>query len=87
MARAEVAGRHAQKEVADQLAALLSGDVDEQRSTPLAVVGAAVTYPTEVLRDAQVPPVARDRFVSDRFPDDPYGLTPATLQALDAWAR
>jgi hypothetical protein len=83
MAQAEVAGRQAQKEVAARLAALLSGDVDQQRSTPLAVVRAAVSYPTEVLRDARVPPVARDRFVSERFPDDPYGLTPATLQALD----
>ena len=30
-----------------------------------------------------MPPVARDRFVSERFPDDPYGLTPASLQAVD----
>lgn len=83
MARAEVAGCQAQKEIAARLDALLSGDVDQQRSTPLAVVRTAVSYPTEVLRAAQVPPVARDRFVSERFPEDPYGLTPATLQALD----
>ena len=58
-------------------------DLDAQRSTPLAVVRAAVSYPTEVLRHARVPPVARDRFVSERFPHDPYGLTPASLAAMD----
>ena len=57
--------------------------MDAQRSTPLAVVRGAVSYPTEVLRRAQVPPVPRDPFVSERFPDDPYGLTPASLQAMD----
>jgi hypothetical protein len=83
MAEAEEAGNRAQRRVADELQALVSADVDAQRSTPLAVVRGAVSYPTEVLRRAQVPPVARDPFVSERFPDDPYGLTPASLQAMD----
>jgi hypothetical protein len=83
LTRAEVAGRRAGQEVAAQLHALLGADVDGQRSTPLAVVRAAVPYPTEVLRQAQVPPVPRDPFVSARFPDDPYGLTPASLAAMD----
>jgi hypothetical protein len=83
MARAEEAAQRAQREVARALHELLSADVDSQRSTPLAVVRAAVSYPTGVLSEARVPPVARDRFVSERFPDDPYGLTPASLQALD----
>jgi hypothetical protein len=83
MAEAAVAGRHAQQEVAATLQALLAADVDAQRSTPLAVVRAAVSYPTEVLRAVHVPPVPRDPFVSERFPDDPYGLTPASLAALD----
>jgi hypothetical protein len=83
MAQAEVAGLRARHEVAAELEVLLSADVDGQRSTPLAVVRGAVSYPTEVLRRAQVPPVTRDRFVTERFPDDPYGLTPASLQALD----
>ena len=83
LARAEVAGRRAGHEVTAQLHALLGADVDGQSSTPLAVVRAAVSYPTEVLRHAQVPPVPRDPFVSERFPDDPYGLTPASLQAMD----
>ena len=40
-------------------------------------------YPTAVLEEAGVPPVSRDPFVSQRFPDDPYGLTPASLAAVD----
>ncbi len=82
MAEAAAAGRRAQQEVAATLQALLAADVDAQRSTPLAVVRAAVSYPTEVLRAAHVPPVRRDPFVSERFPDDPYGLTPASLAAM-----
>jgi hypothetical protein len=83
MARAEEAGRRARREVDPELRALLGSDVDAQRSTPLAVVRAAVAYPTEVLAQAQVPPVPRDAFVAQRFPHDPYGLTPASLQAVD----
>lgn len=83
MAEAAAAGRRAQQAVAANLQALLAADVDAQRSTPLAVVREAVSYPTEVLRAARVPPVRRDPFVSERFPDDPYGLTPASLAAMD----
>lgn len=83
MAQAVVAGERARLEVAGKLRTLLAADVDAQPSTPLAVVRAAVSYPTEVLRRAQVPPGPRDPFVTERFPDDPYGLTPASLQAMD----
>jgi hypothetical protein len=83
LARAEVAATRAQQVVADALGALVGADVDAQRTTPLAVVRSVVSYPTEVLRRAAVPPVPRDRFASERFPEDLYGLTPATLQALD----
>ncbi|HLN40969.1 MAG TPA: hypothetical protein VK215_00845 [Acidimicrobiales bacterium] len=82
MARAEVAARRARREVEVELRALLASDVDAQRSTPLSVVRAAVSYPTEVLLAAQVPPVPRDGFVSGRFPHDPYGLNPASLRAV-----
>jgi hypothetical protein len=83
LAEADAAGRHAQRDVAGKLRVLLAADVDAQGSTPLEVVRAAVVFPTRVLRDAQVPPVPRDRFVVERFPDDPYGLTPTSLQAMD----
>jgi hypothetical protein len=84
LARAAAAGELARQDVAGKLRALLGADVDAQRTTPLAVIRGAVSYPTEVLRQAQVPPVGRDPFVAERFPDDPYGLTPASLRAVDA---
>lgn len=77
------AGRRAQEEVAGRLYALLSSDLAAQSSTPLEIVRAAVTYPTAVLRHARVPAVVRDAFDESRFPDDIYGLTPASLGAVD----
>jgi hypothetical protein len=83
MAEAEAAGLRAQQEVAASLRSLLASDVDAQRSTPLEAVRGAVVFPTGVLRRAGVAPVPRDPFVVERFPDDPYGLTPASLAAMD----
>ncbi len=83
LARAEWAAGHAQQVVAEALRALVRADVDAQRTTPLAVVRSVVRYPTEVLRGAGVAAAPRDRFQSERFPEDVYGLTPATLQVLD----
>jgi hypothetical protein len=83
MARAAEAGGRAQADVGEKLGALLAADVDAQRSTPLEVLRAAVRYPTEVLRGAGVPELSRDRFDAERFPDDPYGLSPASLGAVD----
>ena len=83
LARAEAAGRAARDEVGRALRALLGADVDAQHSTPLSVVRAAVAYPTAVLEAAGVAPVARDRFAQERFPADVYGLTPASLTAVD----
>lgn len=80
---AEEFGRRAQEDVAGKLRALLSADVDAQHSTPLEVVRVAVSYPTAVLRGAGVVPAPRDEFAEARFPDDPYGLTPASLKAVD----
>jgi hypothetical protein len=57
--------------------------VDAQSTTPLEIVRAAVRYPTEVLQGAGVPGVVRDDFDEARFPNDLYGLTPASLTALD----
>lgn len=62
---------------------LLAQDVEEQRSNPLAIVRRAVRYPTEVLADAGVPPVVRDAFAAEAFPDDLYDLTPGSFTDLD----
>lgn len=77
------AGRRAGAFVARRLTDVLSADVDSQPSTPLEVVRHAVSYPSEVLARAGVPPVVRGRFEQERFPDDVYGLTPASLAAVD----
>ena len=80
---AERAGRQAQRETGAAIRALLVADIDEQRTTPLALLRQAVRYPTEVLRQAGVPPVERDRFAEQAFPDDDYDLSPATWADVD----
>jgi hypothetical protein len=82
-AEAAEAGRRAAADVADRLQVLLSADVDAQSTTPLEVVRGAVVYPTGVLLRAGVPAVLRDSFDEARFPDDAYGLAPASLAAVD----
>lgn len=65
------------------LRALLAADVDEQRTNPLSLFRRATAGPTEVLRSLGVPPVHRDRFATEQFPDDLYALTPATWADVD----
>ncbi len=77
------AGRRARQEVGADLRRLLSLDIDEQWTNPMALLRAAVRYPTEVLREAGVAPVEREDFNRDRFPDDDYDLTPATWSDID----
>jgi hypothetical protein len=73
----------ARQEVGTEVRALLEADIDAQRSTPLALLRAAVRYPTGVLVAAGVDPVARDDYQQAAFPEDRYGLTPASLTDLD----
>ena len=68
----------ARTQVRTELSALLEFDVDAQRTNPLAVLRRAVAHPTAVLRAAGVAPVARTEFDVRAFPDDVYGLSPAT---------
>jgi hypothetical protein len=82
-AAAARAGAQARTETGAAVRALLLADIDEQRTTPLALLRAAVRYPTAVLRDAGVPPIERDRFAEEAFPDDLYGLAPASFADLD----
>ncbi|HEX4979611.1 MAG TPA: hypothetical protein VFV35_06065 [Acidimicrobiales bacterium] len=63
---------------------LLALDVDAQRTTPLAVVrDVAVPLLTAELRARGAAPAARDDFAAERFPDDVYGLTPASWADVD----
>jgi hypothetical protein len=80
---AEEAGRRAQAEIGRAVRALLEADIDDQRTTPLALLRTAVRYPTDVLRAVGVPAVARDRFVEEAFPHDIYGLSPASFAEMD----
>jgi hypothetical protein len=82
VAAARDAGERATAELAPALQALLAADVDAQRTTPLSLVRSAVRYPTEVLAEAGVTPVRRDAASVERFPDDPYDLTPAAYADL-----
>ena len=83
MEEARTAGRRAAAEVGARVRALLETDVDEQRTNPLALLRSAVRYPTEVLAQAGVPPVVRDDFAEERFPDDVYDLSPAAFADVD----
>ena len=77
------AGVAAQAAVGPEVRTLLARDVDAQATGPLAIVRTAVRYPTEVLLEAGVGPVVRDEFAERAFPDDRYGLSPASFADLD----
>jgi len=80
---ASAAGLQAAAEVTPVVRALLAADIDEQRSTPLAIVrSTALRYPTSILQAAGVPPVSRDAAAETLFPDDLYDLVPASFADL-----
>ena len=81
--QARAAGEHCAAEIGPPLRELLATDVDEQQTTPLSVLRSAVRFPTQVLADGGVPAPERDDFDASRFPDDPYGLTPASFANID----
>lgn len=80
---AREAGGRASVEVGAEVRALLEADIDDQRTTPLALLRAAVRYPTEVLRAAGVPPVERDPVQVRLMPGDLYDLSPANFADVD----
>src|SRR5580658_8960948 len=53
---AETAASQALADVGTAVRELLSADIDDQRTTPLALLRRGVSYPTGVLREAGVPP-------------------------------
>ena len=83
METAREAGRRAADEVGAAVRTLVEADIDEQRTTPLALLRGAVRYPTQVLRDAGVPPVERDPVQVRLLPDDLYDLSPASFADVD----
>ena len=83
VAAGRAAATAAVADVEGPLRELLAQDPDEQRANPLAIVRRAVTRPTEVLRAAGVPPVARDGQAEQLFPEDTYDLTPGSFADID----
>jgi hypothetical protein len=80
---ARAAGVVAGAETGPRVRALLEADIDEQWTTPLALVREAVAFPTKVLREAGVPEVERDPIDVSLLPDDVYRLAPAAFADLD----
>ena len=84
VADAEVMRAEATPTVLAELDALLATDVDAQTTNPLSVLrAAAARFPTAVLTRHGVPSGTRDDFAIRAFPDDVYGLSPATWADVD----
>jgi hypothetical protein len=71
------------RQVEAALAVLARSDVDAQATTPVSVMRAAAGAASALLEGAGVPPVRRDRFAQERFPEDLYGLVPSSLKEVD----
>ncbi|MEX0768158.1 MAG: hypothetical protein WD029_06780 [Microthrixaceae bacterium] len=81
--QALTAGERCRAEVSPQIAELLATDLDAQQTTPLALLRRSTSYATLVLQAAAVPQVARDEFEEHAFPEDIYGLAPASFSHVD----
>lgn len=73
------AGERSARFVDDRMGALLALDIDRQRTTPLSVFRDAARFPVEVLHQLGAQPVARVDVERWANPNDPFGVTPATL--------
>ena len=68
--------------VANDLAQLLSTDVDAQKTNPLQVLRSATSVATSALQAAHVTPVRRDEFEVRAMPNDVYAIGPLTWRDL-----
>ena len=64
--------------VSQGLNELLTLDPEQQRTNPLTVFRRATAPITALLTKLGLPPASRDEFEQRSFPDDMYGLYPAT---------
>jgi hypothetical protein len=67
-------------DVVARVRSLLAADIDEQATTPLALLRDAVGPATELLRSHGAVPVDRDAFATEAFPGDDFGLVPAAFE-------
>ena len=79
---AAVAGAAAAAAARIELSKLLASPIDEQRSTPLAIVRSLVVHPNGVLSAAGVAPVRRDPFEERANPEDRWAIAVATWADL-----
>ncbi len=77
-AEIETAEREDSTAIMVRLRTFLDQDIDQQRTTPLAILRQAVPLVTNILQQAGVPHVNRDRDAARLHPDDGYDLTPAS---------
>ncbi len=80
LSAAESAANQAKADVVPRVRALLTADIDEQQTTPLTLLREAVGPATAVLAEFGAIPVQRDPFAVRAFPEDVYGLAPATFE-------
>ena len=73
------AGERAQRYIETNLGSLLETDIDHQRTTPLTIFRDAARFPVEVLHAAGAREVHRIDVDRWAFPNDPFGVTPASL--------
>ncbi|MDE0804859.1 MAG: hypothetical protein OSA99_16245 [Acidimicrobiales bacterium] len=83
VAAAATAGSAAAADVVPRMRSLVETDLDDQRTNPLSLLRDATRFAHDVLADVGVPEVARDQFSTRSFPDDVYGLVPATWEDVD----
>lgn len=81
--RAEQLAAETAVAVAAQIQQLAATPIDLQATTPLSIVRSALQPATALLSDSQVPPAVRDSDDVARFPDDTFGLTPASFADID----
>ncbi|MEM7285571.1 MAG: hypothetical protein AAF480_04395 [Actinomycetota bacterium] len=77
--RVSDAAERAQRYIETNLGELLRTDIDRQRTTPLSVLRDAARFPVEVLHAAGAREVHRIDVDRWAFPNDPFGVTPASL--------
>lgn len=81
-AGATTAGAAVAARVGADLRAFFARPAADQVATPLQIVRSAVPVATDLLAAAGIPPVERDEFAARAFPEDTYGLVPASLADL-----
>ncbi len=76
------AAERARRYVGSRLGELLDTDIDRQRTTPLSVFRDAARFPVEALHRLGVPEVHRTDVDRWAFPNDPFGVSPASLAEI-----